>query len=184
MARSHHESAIFSFAKDIHEAGELRGRTPGYWLQTGLCTSAEEVTTLFETIDTFFAEAKKKGQTASSLAELAYTTHGRLLNVLSNLHGDEAQEFPDLPDAPSFQSKHADFRHYRAPPKPKHRRRSAKSKGKQKAKTPTPVSSDQEVGSAEFSGADDEEGGGSDVESEEPEEELELLSEGDNDSLV
>lgn len=140
MATAHYVTLVYSFALDIENAGELRGRGPDYWIETGLCTTEEEVTELFEAVDTILDKAEEGDSDSLSLVDHAYFTHGRFLNILSSLHGESPHQFPDMPEAPSFASKHAPFADYQPAKKSKSRKPtkklSAKAQGKQKAKSP------------------------------------------------
>jgi hypothetical protein len=130
MARASYESLVYSFAMDIDLASELRGRGDAYWLESGLCTTEEEVSGLFDTVDEFINHPHVK-DTADSLVDRAYIAHGALLNHLSALHGDEPRRFPGMPPPPSFESKHAPYINYEAPKKT--RTRTARSNAKVKA---------------------------------------------------
>lgn len=51
------------------------------------------------------------------LSDLLYTLHGRFLNLLGHLHGEDPREWPPLPPAPTFLSKHAPYISFKAPTK-------------------------------------------------------------------
>lgn len=103
-----YQSQLIGFAKDLQMLEQRYSRADNYWVLSGLCSELKEAELLFETVDTYLAAIKDSGP--EDISDLVYSLHGRFLNILSHLHGEDPREWPTLPPAPTFASKNTAFR--------------------------------------------------------------------------
>lgn len=107
LAHAQYRSTLISFTRDLDAAGEYHGRAGPFWVDSGLCTTQEDADTLFATVDSVLDNIKSAGPEES--ARTIYGAHGRFLNMLSCLHDEPTYSFPEVPEPPTFSSKHASY---------------------------------------------------------------------------
>lgn len=105
LAHWQYQSLLISFAKDLQVAEARFPRSDDYWVLSGLCTEQQQAIDLFKVVDDFVTAFSATAP--EDLSELVFSLHGRFLNVLSHLHGEDPRMWPDIPAAPTFESKHA-----------------------------------------------------------------------------
>jgi hypothetical protein len=105
LAHVSYQSSIVSFAKDLDASGKLHGRNSTFWVESGLCETKEDVELMFAAVDSSLT--KLRASAPENLGKVAYHTHSCFLNAISLLNGEASHVYPDVPKAPTFESKHA-----------------------------------------------------------------------------
>jgi hypothetical protein len=131
-----YQSQLVNFAQDLSILEKRYPRLDPYWVSSGLCLKEEDAVDLFDNIDNFLDSFKAAAP--EDLSQHVYSLHGHFLNFLGHLHGDDLREWPPLPSAPSFESKHSSYAKsaLKSPSKKK-----SKGKGAEVAPAATPSSS-------------------------------------------
>lgn len=107
LAHWQYQSLLISFAKDLQIAEERYPRSDPFWVDSGLCSAPAQASELFKLIDDFIPAFAATAP--SDISELVFSLHGRFLNVLAHLHGEDPRAWPNIPSAPTWDSKHAPF---------------------------------------------------------------------------